>query len=253
MRIVQRDLDILDFISKFGCLTTMQIAELFNLNIKVCQRRLRKIAENDYIRNIPIPSVKTGRCPYLWYLGSRGADFFNVPVSKPRLTISLSHQINNSSILIKILNSLDSDIRCEIMPEHLIRTAQQEIIPDAAFMLKKNEKRALFLLENFSGRTEIIRSHALNEDIENKIIRYVELFVNNEVGFYEKYFGCSFNRFRLLFLVANHVRLNSISSIVEEHDDYGFNWISQLKELYQKGILAKIWYVPKHKSIFSIA
>ena len=115
-------------------------------------------------------------------------------------------------------------------------------------MLTKDTKNALFLLENCSG-TEIIKSPTLNQDIETKIIKYVELFKNDETQFYEKYFGCSFKRFRLLFVANNAQRLSSISNIVKDNDSSGFIWLATLNQFMKHGVDGNIWYVPTHDKI----
>lgn len=244
MRIQERDREILKDISMFQCLTSYQTARLYNMNLKVCQRRLRKLCKNDYLRKLPIPSIKSGRSPYLYYLGEKGASLFNISTSKPRLTLQLSHQIKNTDIIVDVKCSFkNTNIYCDILPEHLIRKEQLELIPDCALKISRNNKNALFLLEICQG-TETAKSLSLNEDIESKICRYADFFEQNYMQFYENYFGCKFKRFRLLFIANSNQRLTSIKRIIAEHDSYGFVLISTIKELKVNGILGKIWHVP---------
>ncbi|MCK5707046.1 MAG: replication-relaxation family protein [Candidatus Aureabacteria bacterium] len=244
MRIQERDKEILEDICKFQCLTSYQIAKLYEMNLKVCQRRLRKLCKNDYLRKLPIPSIKSGRSPYLYYLGEKGASLLNISISKPRLTLQLSHQIKNTEIVIDIKCSFkNTNIQCDILPEHLIRKAQLELIPDCALKISKNNKNALFMLEICMG-TEIAKSPSCHEDVDSKICRYTDFFDQNDMQCYENYFGCNFKRFRLLFIANSYQRLAGISRIISEHDSYGFILISTLKELKAKGISGKIWHVP---------
>lgn len=240
MRLTERDKALLDYICRFQCLTKLQIAKLLRFsNVKICERRLRKLLKAGCLQYRNMPSINYGRSPYLFYLGEKGAELFNTAVSKPRINLKLSHQQKNTDLMIEIINAFkDSPVKCEILPEHLIRTSgEKEIIPDGAFMLKKENKHALFLLENCSG-TEIIKSPTFNEDIESKIIRYCEMFENNDVGFFKEYFNCDFNRFRLLF-VTN--RLVSISQVVREHDNHGFIWLKSLGDFNKD--LRSGWYI----------
>ena len=70
MKLQDRDKQILKELFRFGCLTTHQIAQLFELNIKIAQRRLRILKNEDYVRKMSIPT-KEGRSPYLFYPGKK--------------------------------------------------------------------------------------------------------------------------------------------------------------------------------------
>ncbi len=246
MRLVERDIELFKQLYLFGCMTTFQIARLFGMHIKICQRRLRKLKRVGYLESRPIPSTKPGKSQNLFYLGFEAASLLNTQAVKPRFTLQLSHQQKNTDLLIEIIHSFnESEIKCEILPEHLMRTANHgvEIIPDGSFMLEKDAKKALFLVENCAG-TEIIISPTLNSDIETKIIKYADLFEDNNLEFYKEYFGNSLNRFRLLYITNSKSRLSAISSIVIEHDKHGFIWLTTLPEFLKSGILGNIWQSP---------
>lgn len=246
MRLVERDIELFRQLNLFGCMTTLQIAKLFGMHIKICQRRLRKLKRVGYLESRPIPSTKPGKSQNIFYLDFKAASLLNAQAIKPKFTLQLSHQQNNTNLMIEIIHSFnESEIKCEIVPEHYMRTANHgaEIIPDGSFMLEKDEKKALFLLENCSG-TEIIKSPTLNNDIETKIIKFADLFESNNLEFYEKYFGNSLNRFRLLYITNSKARLSAISSLVIEHDKHGFIWLTTLPEFLKKGILGNIWQSP---------
>lgn len=257
MIIQTRDIRILEEVNRFGCLTTAQISALFCLHLKVSQRRLRKLLQKDYLRKVSVPTIKSGRSPYLFYLGSKGAELLDSAINKPRLTLSLSHQIKNSDILIRILLDLkDSCFECEVMPEHLIRMAnsQAEIIQDGAFVLRDKEsgKSCLFFLENCSG-TIAVKSPTYNSDIESRFLSYVEVFTDNDIALFENFFCCSFNRFRLLYITNNAQRLSALYRIISEHDKWGFIWLASLNDINKKGIAGNIWNVAAHnKSNLSI-
>ena len=245
MRLTTRDMEIIKSVFNFGCLTTSQICLLLDWHIKICQRRLRLLHKEDYLRKILLPISGQGRSPYVHYIGQRAADQLNIEPTKPRVNYQLTHSMKNADLLIQVSISFKgSDITCQILPEHLIRTSgHTELIPDGVFMLKRQGKQALFIIENDSN-TEIIKSPGFNEDIENKIIRYQELFRNNDTRFFENYFESEFNRFRLLFIVSNFQRLSSISKIIKEHDSDGFIWLTTLNNFNKKGVNQNIWLVP---------
>jgi hypothetical protein len=247
MQITKRDFKIFELLYLFQCLKVEQIALLFGMNIKVCQRRLRKLCTSGFLQKRIVPSTMPGASPLLYYLGQHGASFLDVPISTPRFTRQLSHQQKNTDIMTDIFLKFQKagNIEFRLLPEHIIRTSNQHngVIPDGSFTLQKGYKSALYLFENCSG-TEIIRSPTYNEDIENKILRYAEMFNTNSTQFYSKYFESAFKRFRLLYITNNDKRLESISKIVAEHDKHGFILLTTLLKLKKHGVDASIWLVP---------
>ena len=242
MRLMERDREILKYVYQFRCLTTEQIANLFSLNIKVCQRRLRVLCKAGYLDKRLIPSTKT--CPNLFYLGKEGLFLLKVRALRPRFGLLFSHQQKNSDLLIRVFNaSRDFFVKCEILPEHLIKKAELDVIPDGAFCLAKNKKNALFLIENDSTETEITKSSLYHMDIETKIMRYIDLFRNNDIEFYNNYFKCKFQRFRVLVIVSTSKRFKAINSLVKEYDEHGFIWITDLKQ-FNENPCGNIWHAP---------
>ena len=244
MRITGRDIELFKAINDFQCLTKEQIAKLFAMNHKVCERRLRKLCSHGYLDKRPVPTTNPGKPPFLYYPG-QNTTAYGFPVSKrPRLTLQLSHQQKNTDIMIDfILQIKKEEIGYGVLPEHLIRTAEQEIIPDGAILLKRNNKTALLMLENCSG-TEIIKSDSYHDDIENKIIRYSEMFENSTIRFYEDHFETKLERFRLLYITNNRYRLNSIAEVVKKYNEHGFFWMTTLGEFCSNGLKGKIWTIP---------
>lgn len=247
MLITKRDIKIFELLYLFQCLQVNQIAKLFRMNLKNTQRRLRMLYASGYLQKRIVPSTSPGASFLIYYLGINGASLLCVPISTPRFTRQLSHQQKNTDIMIDIFLSFQEadDIKFRLLPEHIIRTANQHngIIPDGSFSLMRDEKSALFLIENCSG-TEIVRSPTYNEDIESKICRYVDIFENNTIEFYSNYFECKFNRFRLLYITNSEKRLETISKIVAEHDTHGFILLTTLPKLKKHGVDSSIWFVP---------
>ena len=247
MRLTDRDEQIIRFVIMYGCLTTAQIANLFCMGIKNTQRRLRKLVQaGGYLRRVSLPVLSKGGNPSLFYLGEQGSQLTNTPSYKPRLTLGLSHQLKNTDLLIQIILSFRNSpvVECHVMPEHLIKIAGQEIIPDGAFLLKKQNKSALFFIENDSG-TEVAQSPTFNQDIDAKFSGYVEMFrQNNNIQLYNDFFDCELNRFRVLFITSSPRRLTSIYSIASDKDPYGFIWLTTMTEFKRRGIAANIFQVP---------
>ena len=212
---------------------------------KVCQKRLRILVNADYLRSVNIPRINGGRCQKLFYLGDLGASFLGVTSSKPRFTLQLSHQNKNTDLMVNIIASFKSkeDTHCHEISEHMIRSSGQQIIPDGVFMLRKNNKTALFCLENDCG-TEVVRSPTYScEDIENKCLRYLEQFESdNNMKLYENYFSETFKRFRVLFICNDIRRLKAISNLLTD-ERYHFIWLTTISELYREKIYGDIWHV----------
>ncbi len=249
MRLQERDKEIFSYLAKFHCLKAEHIALLFGMNIKNCQRRLRKLTAKGYFEFIQSPGISAGKSPYLFYLSETGCGVMNIEYRKPRLTLKLSHQQRNTDILVKIISEFkDSDFVCEIIPEHVLREEQPAIIPDGAVMIQRKssdgvKKQALFLIENCEG-TEIIQSKSFNQDIEKKLVSYVSFFSEGDTSLYDRLFGCAFKRFRLLYIASSEQKKNSISKIISNLDSDGFIWITTIEQFEAKGIKANIWQVP---------
>ena len=245
MRLQERDKQILSYISRFHCLSSLHISALFGMHIKASQRRLRKLVESGYLDFVRLASVSAGKSPHLFFLSEQCAKSFDVNFKKPRVSVKLGHQNQNSQILVDIYAAFKGgNIECDIMPEHILRQ-RFKIIPDASFMLKRNGKQALFLMELCSG-TEIIASPSYYNDIEKKLISYIGFFQDGDMKEYDELFNSSlkFNRFRLLFVANNVQRQKAISKIISKHDHDGFIWITTMPQLNQSGIRGSIWSVP---------
>ncbi|MBT6562553.1 MAG: hypothetical protein HON76_08500 [Candidatus Scalindua sp.] len=231
----------------FQCLRVNQVAKLFCMNLKVCQRRLRKLHSSGYLQKRLVPSTMPGASPLLYYLGEHGASLLGVPILRPRLTRHFTHMQQCTDIMLDVFLKFQEavDLKFRLLTEHIIRTSNLHngVIPDGSFCLQKGDKSALYLLENCSG-TEIIRSPTYNEDIESKIIRYADMFKNNSIQYFSNYFESTFKRFRLLYITNNEKRLESIGKIASEHDTNGFILLTTLPKLKIHGVDASIWFVP---------
>ena len=238
-----RDMRIFNYLAIFGFLKADQIASLTKSNIKIIQRRLKMMFRNGFLNRISLPSFKLGSNAFLYFLGPRAESLLNIQASRPRLNNQTSHQLRNNDIMIKVICSArNAGIECAILPEHLIRQAEQRLIPDGSFCLTRKNKSALFMLESDEG-TESMISPTFNDDIENKFLSYKAAFEENSIKFYEDYFGKKFNRFRLLYVVKNRRRIESIKKLLEEKN-YCFVYLTTLNLLMNQGIFADIWQIP---------
>lgn len=253
MRITDRDMTILKTLAKFQCLSTSQICRLYFDGLKNCQRRLRLLGEADYLSSVSVPNTNPGKPENLYYLGNKGSELLNFPASKPRFTLELSHQQKNTDLMIDtILAFRKTELDCNILPEHLIRiAANQQLIPDGAIMLSKNDSSALFLLENDCS-TEPLRSLRHN-DLEAKLATYANIFKNNQVELYNHFFDRIFNRFRLLLITDRSSRFRAISNLITKYDKHGFMLIATLPDFKKHGVDGNIWNLPaENKSQLSI-
>ena len=229
MRIQARDQQILESLHNFQCLTTEQINSLFFGNIKTAQRRLRKLVTMGLLNCRPIPTTK-GNSPNLFFIAKGGAILLGIKAVTPRIGWQLSHQMKNSSLLIRVISEFQNrPIDCSALPESIVRRANLTVIPDATFCLTKQDKSAMFFIENDSD-TEIIRSKSYHSDLDQKVLSYVDMFVNNSLAFYTDHFQQTFNRFRVLFITNTEKRLEAASNLIKSHDEHGFIWIKTLSD-----------------------
>jgi len=238
-----RDKQILHYVSLFGFLTSLQLSTLHKTNIKVMQRRLRKMVFDEYLKKIPLPTTTMGACPYIYFLGSRSEQLLKIKSGRPRLNASLSHMIRNVDLMIQAMLSAEQEgLTCEILPEHIMRSENLNLIPDGAFTLSRNGKKALFMLES-DGGTMVLKSDSMYSDIENKFLKYIEMFSGNSVGYYSKCFSYEFNRFRLLYICEDKARLKNILQMAENMG-MNFIFITTQSLFMAQGLNFPIWDSP---------
>jgi len=255
MILLDRDLEILRTVCLFGYITALQASQFFELPLKLCQKRLRVLVNKSYLEKVPIPTIHAGRSPNLFFLSKKSCEeIFSIQSMRPRLNWKTTHAMKNVDILINIAITFRKlGVECELLPEHIIRASEQDVIPDGSFMLRRENKTALFLMEHCAG-TETISSPSLNNDVETKLIRHAEVFEENKIDLYKNYFGVKdLKRFRLLFIANSIQRLNSICEVAKEHDRHGFMYFATMQEFNIKGICGNIWRVPaRNKTGLSI-
>ena len=233
-----RDSLIIKQVSSFGFMTCCQIATLFDMHIKICQRRLRKLCQGGYLVRRALPSGSLGASPYIYSLGRNAEYLLKSKASDPRVTLRTPHMLRNNDILISIKKTCDkAGLVCRLMPEHMIRQSPDSLYPDGAFIVKK----ALFLLEHDSG-LETLKSLKGHSDITQKFLSYLAMFESNSTQQYSEFFSCEFLRFRLLILVPDMKRLNAFLDIIRNLPHNHFIFLAILPEFEEAGITGNIWH-----------
>jgi len=102
MELTERDKSILKDILKFGFMTTYQVSTLYEWHLKICQRRLRMLVKQGYLKSVPIPAARQGGLYKLFYPGKKSEEIFNIQSSKPRINFKITHAIRSTDIMIQL-------------------------------------------------------------------------------------------------------------------------------------------------------
>ncbi len=235
LRLTDRDRSILRDVWLFRYATTEQLARLHFSNLKVAQRRLRKLADGGLLdRFSPRESSKAGFHPWWYRLGRPGARALSVdvglpvdhllpPKRSPQSNQFLDHhrEVNDFRVwLRRAVSATEGRFRCRFVPEYsevedvvnpvAVRTNSGKTVnPDGAFCLERVDGRsALFLLEVDRGTEPLEGRHP--NSIIRKLGGYRSMFDEEADGHYADMFGKPFRGFRVLFVVPDSKRGEAI-------------------------------------------
>lgn len=135
--------------------------------------------------------------------------------------------------------SITTDMEPELArPQRVI-----SIKPDATFSIcdRDRDKTLLFFLEIDLGTETLASPQRELTDIRQKILNYGMCFDLQTYKRYEKLWDCQLNGFRLLFITDSLVRLNALSSLVQEMPPSDFIWLTEHARMFKDGISGEIW------------
>jgi len=117
------------------------------------------------------------------------------------------------------------------------------IKPDAIFSIcdRDGDRTLLFFLEIDLGTETLASPQRELTDIRQKILNYGICFDLQTYKRYEKLWDCQLNGFRLLFITDSLVRLNALSSLVQEMPPSDFIWLTEHARMFEDGISGEIW------------
>ncbi|MBP7053920.1 MAG: replication-relaxation family protein [Phycisphaerae bacterium] len=135
--------------------------------------------------------------------------------------------------------SITTDMEPELArPQRVI-----SIKPDAIFSIcdRDRDKTLLFFLEIDLGTETLASPQRELTDIRQKILNYGMCFDHQIYKRYEKLWDRQLNGFRLLFITDSLVRLNALSSLVQEMPPSDFIWLTEHARMFKDGISGEIW------------
>ncbi len=267
-----RDEMILKDVWLYRYLQTRQIARLhFGGNIKIAQRRMRKLYEAGMVRRFRSDAaLRAGFRTWVYRLARRGAEVLSgilgepardlmPPTRPPNSMRHLDHHRDLTDFRIWLREGcVASDGRFgykfipgyeEIrgggarrrrialnLPE--IRTS---LIPDGAFTLDSEDGRsALFLLEIDRGTEPLTGRHP--SSIEKKFFSYNQAFDGFAERLYERLFESEFRGFRILCLVPDEKRRAGFLRLAEMTDVKPLVWVGLSPLVESPGDLeAPLW------------
>lgn len=241
IHLTARDHEILATLSTARYLTTDQIQQLFWNGAtgsvgprKACERRLRKLREQGFVRAIEQPVTRAEASkPYIYTLAERGAAHLGFhPREIEEATPSypfLTHLLRTNDLRIAVLLACDrlGLTLVEWLDEKLLRsTGRKEYVvlpgsegaseragvtPDAAFLIQRSEKKALFFVEVDDATVTVAPSIWQRRGWTRKIRVYLAYFASE---CYQKRYG---NRpARVLTVTTGEKRLQHLKAATEQ-------------------------------------
>jgi len=268
-----RDEKILKDVWLYRYLQTRQIARLhFGGNIKIAQRRMRKLFDAGLVRRFRSDAaLRAGFRTWVFRLARRGAEILSgslgepardlMPPTRPPNSIRhLEHhreltdfriwlregcEASNGSFGYKFIPGYE-EIRgfgsrmrriALVLPEY--RTS---LIPDGAFTLDTRDGRsALFLLEIDRGTEPLTGRHP--SSIEKKFILYNRAFDGFAERRYERLFETEFHGFRVLCLVPDEKRRAGFLRLARMTDIKPLVWVGLTEVVETPGDLSTPWWM----------
>lgn len=263
---------VLILIADYRWVTALQLAILANKSPKRAQEYLITLFKAKMVRRIAYHPLtqKAGRACYVYAITRKGMKDLNLDTphiksvpSLPKLSpfqiphilavnnfrISLQRQCQAHSSFDLVAEAPEyrglglSLQDLETLPIVAGRTrgsSEDEmhfnLVPDLAFVLGKQEQRALLL-------TEIDRSTESFGILHEKLTTYHRFGKWQGWKIYEHHFGCSFHGFRLL-LVGERKRLERLIHQATQTQDLSFVFYSDTKQVEEQGPLSPIWSTP---------
>jgi hypothetical protein len=277
--LTQRDIQILETLYTARYLTTQQIQALFWRPlqggtwgpVKACERRMRLLYTNGLVRRIEQP-VKRGEGPqpYIYALDRRGADILVVergiephdidwkPKSAEENYPFLRHLLATNDVRIaltlaceghgvELVSWLDEkELKSEGMKDYVTITTpegkrqQTPVIPDAAFLLRWEKKRALFFVEIDCGTVTVAPSRWETRGWSRKVQAYLA-YADSEA--YRRRYGE--RRARILTVTTSQLRLAHLKATTETTGGGNQFWFTTFELATNQANLltAPIWSV----------
>lgn len=219
MTLTKRDLTVIKSIYNYKYLLKSQIARLHFKSLQTCSRRLRCLSTYQYIDFFNLPGINET----IFCSNKKGLSLIDIDGhpcnNKPKNYLFFRHfaQINWFKIYLEIGSWKNNIELMQFIPEYIKRYSLHAYdfknnkmikhIPDAAFILKKQEISSLFFLEIDRGTEGLSNSQ---KGVMKALNFYLYYFLSDD------YKRNNFNEFRVLFVTTSSTRLKNMINILSQ-------------------------------------
>ena len=238
----------------FRYVTSALVARGLCWNRKVAQRRLRVLALEGLLDRFRV-DARRGFGEWWYRLSRSGARLVGEleglelgvvlpPKRRPRSLGFLSHHAEVLEFRLWLREACVDGFSCQFVPEFEEAGGRRRVawespdgvlVPDGAFVLERNSRPALFLLEVDRGTEPFTGGH--RSSIARKLLRYRSLFDSRGYSVFEELFERSFTGFRVLCVVPDVARQSGFLRLAEREDLVPLVWVAVGEELGELGSL----------------
>lgn len=279
IRLTTRDVQILEALHTTGYLTTHQIRLLFFTEgspgqqglIKACERRMRLLYGAGLVRRIEQPVKRgEGSKPYIYALSKKGANFLIAELGIDPAEVEwrpqsfeanypfLNHLLTTTDLQIAlraackplgikvVLWTDERELRTTRTIDYVTLTSptgqpvKTAVIPDAIFVLERDGRRAVFLVE-IDLATVVIEPKLWERKGWTKKVHAYEAYMRTE-EYAKRYEG---RRVRILTITTGEKRLENLKAATEKADGSDIFWFTTMAHaLEPTKLLSKpVWKV----------
>ena len=273
-RLTERDCRIVQTVAEHDFLTSTQIGHLFwgydpkrpDISSR-CRRRLRGLAEHDFLRRIQQPVALTeGRKPWIYALDSRGAALVCEikgidreqlgwkPADSDRTPTFLSHQLAIGDVYVSTaLAATAAGITlAQWIDDRQLRrqadrvkidlpgggTKRVAIVPDAFFQLRIGERLLNHFLEVDRATVTLTSSRTQARTWAQKVRAYMAYYRS---GAYFKRFGET-RSLRILTVTDSHERAERMRAVTVQNGGRGRFWFASMEDVTPDQVMHQtIW------------
>ena len=269
--LTERDQAVLRDLADFRYLSTRQIARLHFGNLKLTQRRLRRLLASGYVVRVPTePAARAGFHEWV-YAASPGrvgqfpgvdATRFAGAVLDPSRGFGLRYAAHHRVLtdfriwLREGVTRSAGAFTCDFIPGYAessrvqgrrrlasidVGTPYGLLVPDGLFVLRRSDGRAaLFFLEIDRGSEPLRGKHA--SSVLRKLEMYRKVYDGRLFDSFSVAFDYDFSGFRVFFVTPDEARALAILNVAESADLEPLVWTTIENSLSAPGDLAApVW------------
>jgi len=277
IRLLKSDMELLATLADYRVLTTTQIAMLHFARKKTAQRRLVQLRRAGFLLEKKRELGRSlGRPENVYSLGEpafellQGCRLFREKASFEKVSVESIHCLDHEILLnwfrlhLLEIGRIYPGISVEFLapPFTFIDKAMSgkglfpiriqdgsatresvSLIPDGVFRLHvaEHDLSLLFFLEVDMGTESLTGSDDGAPNIQQKMRKYQRLILSGEYKMFERFWGCRFNGFRLLFLANDQKGMTDICRIPQQTQPSDFIWVTSQEPMFAQGLTDRIW------------